>query len=126
MRKFVVEAVRMLERASSNEWVTVFVKLKMDFYNKYQKPNNLMFSTNHGIDFFVNILGLLNGKEWKEEGKTGDDFRKLREIALKESKGDTVVIKTIETKPKSIPVFKPTSEDLKEIENLRKGAGNIK
>lgn len=125
MRKFVLEAIQILEKAQGENWASLFVKLRLQFHDKFQRKDNLIISTSHGIAFFENLLQCIDKKmTWDEEGLFGNNFRKLVEMGQQElKKGQTVKIITIE--PKTIkPIFRPTSEDLTEIEKLNKEMGN--
>ena len=112
MRQFVLDAIKQLVLVNPKDWARLFIKLRFEFHNKYQKKDSLIISTIHGGDFFTNVLECLNGKEWKEEGYFGDNFRKIIQLGLKEN---------AKIKTQLIPT---APEDLNEIEKLKVGKGN--
>ena len=120
MKDFVLYAIQTLAKSGDITWAGVYSKLRMQFYDKYQKPHGFIFSTSYGSDFFIDILNALNGKQWKENGLAGDNFRSLikmgmdEEIARNLKKTQKIILKEPEITP----------DDLNEINKLKEGKGN--
>lgn len=70
---FALAAHSELETCPADEWATRFVELRMEFHRKYGQ--RLVTSTEHGADFFRNVLA--GPEAWKEKGEYGDNFRKM-------------------------------------------------
>ena len=77
MKKFCQSAIEILNSCTSEEYAVVFVRLKFEFFKKFQ--NNLIFSTIHGTDFFKNVIDCIDGQKWGEQGECGNNFRKMVE-----------------------------------------------
>ena len=54
--------------------IAEFCKRREELHNRFFP--GLVFSTSHGISIFKNVLDCLRGREWKEEGEYGNNFRK--------------------------------------------------
>lgn len=76
MKQFCIDAQRILDDSSSAEYAVNYVRLKIEFFHKYQ--NGLICSMWHGTDWFKNILTALDGIDIKEPvGEYKKNFEKL-------------------------------------------------
>lgn len=69
-------AQNQLESTQGN-WAQLFVELRMSFWHAH--AGGLIFSTNHGPDFFKNVIECINGKEWKMPQQHDDNGRPIPE-----------------------------------------------
>lgn len=84
MKRFCETAIEQLDGCDIKEWAPLFVKLKIEFFYRFQ--NGLICSTTHGVDWFNNVLNCLNGQEWDRKEHKGlyeDNFRLLIEQGRK-------------------------------------------
>ena len=76
MKTFVTEVITELDKTVDGEkWAELFVNRRMECFRRYS--NGLITSTTPGAEYFQIVLDCLNGKEWKEEGEYGNNFRKI-------------------------------------------------
>ena len=73
-----MQAIAILDWVSPQDWAKAFCELRMEFHRKH--ACGLVFSTQHGVDFFHNVLSLLDGNKWTEQGALGDNFRLLYKL----------------------------------------------
>jgi hypothetical protein len=72
-REFAKAAVRALARLNADHFARSYVQLRQAFFHKHN-PDKLICSTAHGIDFFSNLLFVMDGGQWRE-----GDLRDKRE-----------------------------------------------
>ena len=68
-------AKRQLAMVSMAAWAEVFVELKMDFWRKFSR--GFVCSTQHGVDYFDNVVVACRGVRWEEPGEFGENFRRM-------------------------------------------------
>lgn len=82
MKKFCLDAIKILNLIHPKDFGAMFVDLKMEFVRNYQK--GLITSTFHDLDFFKNVLFGIDGGDLKELGEPAgeyrDNFKKLIEL----------------------------------------------
>jgi len=92
MKTYCEDAIKYLGQVNGKEWGELYVNLRMDFHRKH--GNKLITSTWHGLDFFHNLLFILNGGDINSmdepKGEYRNNFIKLTQIGLTNIK--TVVI----------------------------------
>lgn len=73
---FAKSAVVVLSNQPPTTWAALFVQLRIDFFRLFQR--GLVTSTVHGLDFFQNVIDVIEGRlVWDEEGEYGENFRKI-------------------------------------------------
>lgn len=80
-RQFVEWAVLQLGVLESPYWVPMYIHLRSYFFQHYN-PNKLVSSTIHGVDFFKNLLFVMNGGAWKESEPEEIYSKNFRKLAL--------------------------------------------
>lgn len=76
MKDFCISVIKELSSCNPKDYGMIFVNRKMEFHRRFS--NGLITSTNHGTEFFHNVINCLDGHlKWIERGEYGDNFRKL-------------------------------------------------
>jgi hypothetical protein len=66
----------LLDQLPGGLWAETYVELKLAFFRAYAR--GLICSTEHGTDYFRNVIDFANGsRTWDEKGYYGDNFRKM-------------------------------------------------
>lgn len=85
--KGVVVVLDILSQSKYSKWASLYVHYRLEFFHNYN-PDKLIVSTAHGIDFFHNMLAVMDGRMvWKElddKGRETEYSRNFNELC----KGD--------------------------------------